>query len=560
MITNYNSNTYQKPVEPQRVNIFYFSDYHGNVPAYRRLKTASDEFDRKHSGSENLKISGGDLTADPDTKKRTLVYRLLKIMNLDASAIGNHEWDGGYNFYKETNKLYKQAPNLLFNNFISSNIMPKDKDDIKEYEKNKLFGSKIIAKNSQKFGIIGETTPDYRYEDCKNHNTQQTMQDITQEIEKLKQQDPSLNKIILESHMGREIDKIIAQTIPDIDIIEVGHSHKTFDGIVQGENLFMSPKNEPVILVEAGNEQNFGELSVSFDPKGRIDLSPENMPVNKLKAILNYQENGDVKDLENKILGQDVFVGRTNNEFKQASRSEENLMGSLAADAILWKTGADIAMLNASTFRASLPAGDIHKRDIEYCIPFQNDAITVKCTAGDIANIIKYGVDSTKKEQVDPGLFQVGGLRYTVTPDKNLINLYTVDKNGVKKDDIIDTQGNLVPDKNPNNPKEYSVALTDHLITRFFPKIELSRDYYKKDDDKIKVNKKYIINKYDQQRNILTDYIKSEFTDKNKPIEIAPGRIKIENPLQQSSFGFTFLNIKFNNELQNYSLQRSTTE
>ena len=87
--------------DSKRVNIFYFSDYHGNVPAYRKLQSASDEFDRRHKDTENLKLCGGDLTAGDDAKRNVLLYRILKKMNIDASAVGNHEWDNKTNFYNK---------------------------------------------------------------------------------------------------------------------------------------------------------------------------------------------------------------------------------------------------------------------------------------------------------------------------------------------------------------------------------------------------------------------------------------------------------------------------
>ena len=82
-----------------KINIFYFSDYHAVIPAYRHLKTASDTFDKKHEDSENLKLSAGDVFSGTELKKRDLVSKILKSMNFDACAVGNH--DRGRNFNKK---------------------------------------------------------------------------------------------------------------------------------------------------------------------------------------------------------------------------------------------------------------------------------------------------------------------------------------------------------------------------------------------------------------------------------------------------------------------------
>ena len=108
--------------DSKRVNIFYFSDYHGNIPAYRHLKAASDEFDKNHKDTDNFKLSGGDLTADADPRKRILVYRLIKNMNIDASAVGNHEPDHarGFNFFKEFDKLFNNWQRIITKETLSN--------------------------------------------------------------------------------------------------------------------------------------------------------------------------------------------------------------------------------------------------------------------------------------------------------------------------------------------------------------------------------------------------------------------------------------------------------
>ncbi len=526
--------------DQQRLNIFYFSDYHGDVPAYKELKTASDEFDSNHKDTQNLKLTGGDLVVGEDSKKRLLVYRLLKLMNIDASAVGNHEWDKDTNFYQEVSNLYKKAPNLLFNKFICGNTETPKKN---EYKEQGLFQSKVIVKNGEKYGIIGAVTGDYKFNDCNAHDINGTKQDITVEIQELKKKDPSLNKFILLSHLGIDADRAVAKTVPDIDIIVGGHSHTLINGVEPDKNLFISSKNEPVLIIQAGNERYFGELGVEFDKEGRIDLSKGHEPINTTKSIFDYKENKEVKDNEEKILGPSSAIGVLNEPIRMENPLKgENPLGDMDADAIWNETKSDFVILNAGSFRASLSAGKITKRDLEYCMPFLNKVITIKCTGKDIANLLTLGSESTKHpEQPDPGLFQIAGIKYTISADKKLTDVYTVDKNGNKSSQIVDSQGNIVPEKNPDSPKEYTVAMTDHVITRFFPKLEMSRDYIKKDGYKIVINKEHIIKEYGADRDILEDYMKHNFTDKNRPIEINKGRITIENSDKAASYSFVSL-------------------
>ena len=520
----------------KRLNIFYFSDYHGNIPAYRHLKEASDEFDRKNKHTESLKLAGGDLAAGSDPKKRILLYRLLNKMNLDASAVGNHEWDNGINFYGDFNQLFNKAPKLLFNKFISCNA---DTPDNKLYKQEGLFQSKIITKNNKKYAIIGATTFDkYQFEKCQIDDFEHTKQDISNEIQNLKKKDPSLDKFILVSHLGIDVDKEIAKSVPDIDIIIGGHSHTLIKGVEQGKNLFMSPKNEPVLIVQAGNERGFGELSVEFDKDGKLDISKGHEPVNITKSIYDYKENIDVKDLEDKILPPALSLGVLSRDIRPNNPLiEENPLGTLNADAIKKKTKADIVLLNAGCFRAFINAGKINQRNIEYCIPFSNHVMTIECSGKQIADIIKLGVDSTIKENKNPGLYQVSGLKYTITADNKVKNLYTVDKNGKKDTEIIDSQGKLT-DKGAN--EGFKVALTDFVIVEI-AKRGILKDFVKTEDNKLKVDKKKIIKKHDQQTKILIDYLKDEFVDKNRPIDFETGRITFEK--SEKPEGVSFLSL-----------------
>jgi len=476
------------------------------------------------------------LAAGSDPKKRILLYRLLNKMNLDASAVGNHEWDNGINFYGEFNRLFNKAPKLLFNNYISCNA---DTPDNKLYKQEGLFQSKIITKNNEKYAIIGATTFDkYQFEKCKIDDLEHTKIDITNEIQNLKKKDPELNKFILLSHLGIDVDKKIAKSVPDLDIIIGGHSHTLIKGVEKDKNLFISSKNEPVLIVQAGNERTFGELSVEFDKEGKLDFSKGHEPFNQIKSIYEYKENTDLKELEEKILPPALSLGVLSKDIKPNNPLiEENPLGSLTADAVKKKTKADIVLLNAGGFRSFINAGNINQRNIEYCIPFSNNIMTIKCSGKQIADIIKLGIDSTTKENINPGLYQISGLKYTITADKKLKNLYTVDKEGEKKSEIVDSQGNLT-DKGED--KDFEVALSDFMIIEL-AKRGLLKDFVKTEDNKIKVDKKKITKEYDLQTKILIDYLKDEFADKNRPIDFDTGRITFEKAAKQENASFLSL-------------------
>lgn len=187
-------------------------------------------------------------------------------------------------------------------------------------------------------------------------------------------------------------------------------------------------------------------------------------------------------------------------------------------------------MMNAGTFRSSLKAGELGIKDIEYCMPFKNNVISVKLSGEAVADIITAGVESLNNEAPNPGLFQVSGIRYTVTPDKKVKNLYTVDGNENKKIEILDNKGNLTGD----STKIFNVAMTDYMIEEYAEKGFIAKEYK---------DKQYP--KYGNQSDILINYIKTEFTDNGKPVEVDKGRITFEESGSKRKNGFAILKNRF---------------
>lgn len=550
-----------------RYNIFYFSDYHGIIPSYRKLKTASDTFDRKYKEQKehNLKLGGGDLVAELSPLKRLLVYRILKTMGLDASAVGNHEWKEHHDFFKEMKALKngdagefvdvfsrsgKEAKNTrdqglaekllkkysqkgFFTNYITFNTKPA-----KESEGQPLLRSGIIQKNGTRFGVIGLTTNDYEFDHCSIEDYNKITGDIQQEVDKLKKEHPEVNKIILLSHLGLKEDQQIAKSISGIDIIVGGHCHTNIYGIKPGYNLFESPAHEPVIVVQpgpkvvdersarpngrntvitqAGNESAYGVLNVSFDDKGRVDLSKNNYPVNSIESIHHYAASKEVAQLEDEFLPESKEIGwLQDNLWPKNPVKTENPIANLTADAV-WNEakqqvqGTDFALMNAGSYRAYLDAGPLTDRAIEYCLPLPSPIVVTKYNKKDIVDALKWGADSTKLKTVSPGIFHVSGLRYTIEQDGEqykITNAHTVNEDGKKKIQITDSNGKIVGEESD----ELIVATTKYMLLGPAKLKSLEKTIPNPEKPgKFMVDDSKVIKELDTHRDILIDYIKAQ--------------------------------------------------
>ena len=61
-------------------------------------------------------------------------------------------------------------------------------------------------------------------------------------------------------------------------------------------------------------------------------------------------------------------------------RTGETNLANMITEAMLWKTGADIALTNGGGIRASIPAGEITVGDIISVLPFGNYVVTKEMT------------------------------------------------------------------------------------------------------------------------------------------------------------------------------------
>ncbi len=492
-INNSNSNT--------KTSIFYVNDIHGQVPKMQRLVEASEqaEWAAKQNGADILKLCSGDTFIGSDEKRNQVAASFLNIGEFDAETLGNHEFDITASI---CGKLLKNSKAEI----LGANInFPDGKSDLSD----KVVRSCIKeGKNGDKYGLIGIQPPDMMsrlkkkdgMEGITIDDEEQTLNEIKEEVKKL--QDENINKIILVSHGGNGFEKEIARTIDGIDVILGGHSHDLIEGITPGENLFYSPKGEPVVITQAGRDgNNYGILNLEFDKNGYITSVQNNIHETNIHSPnLMMQKTAD------SILGESPIAGTLKyaDPIPKNNLLEENAWADFVGDALINRLDADICLINSANFRGSVDQGTVTERDITSIFPFNNKLFKVKINEEDLVNAIKLAGQSMVKDNHKPGLLQVAGLSYTVDKQGTLSELVYIDKNNQKHN--IDVNN---PDKN----KTYT-AIYDEFLINGGDNMEM----LKKEDSEI-------IEKYDYDKEKVTiDYIKTL----EQPFEVRKdNRIKI---------------------------------
>ncbi|KAL6259899.1 hypothetical protein P5V15_009810 [Pogonomyrmex californicus] len=324
----------------------------------------------------------------------------MNMLPHDAMTIGNHEFD---------NKIEGLVP---FLKNVNAPVVVTNIDDSEEPAIQGLYkNSTIIERNGTKIGVIGvilsttnllSNTEKLKFLD--------EVETVNEEAKRLKEK--GIKIITVLSHCGLDVDRIMAEKCPLVDVIIGGHSH-TF--LYSGPPPFIDrPEDEyPVVVMQnktgrtvlivqaAAFTKYLGNLTVWFDDEGEIvdwdgnpillDQSIEEDP-DILEALKPWKKEVDATALKK--------IGSTRVLLERNCRYEECNMGNLITDAMVdafvdnaenkthW-TYAAVACSNAGGIRTSIEESEITYGDLMMVQPFENTWDTIELTGKSIEKILQ---------------------------------------------------------------------------------------------------------------------------------------------------------------------------
>lgn len=427
-----------------KLSLFFINDMHGHFDNMSNILGASMQFDKdvKKKGADALKLSGGDNYTGGDIKRNNLMMNFLDYIGIEASAVGNHEYDAtASEFYNTKNKAKVK--------FLAANAnIPQGSQFY-----NNITKSTIIQKDGGTYGIVGlmpfdlETVASKKeaLEGIKPHTLEESVKLVQAEIDKLRAQ--GINKIILLSHIGIDKDRQIIPMLDGVDIVQGGHSHNLTSELKEGKNVLKSKSGEPVILVQAGENGKYaGILDVNFDENGIITAATLDVKGAALEKspVLEY--------IKTSMLGKSPQVGilKGIDPVPENRRIVPCAWTNFLADSMRSELNTDIAFVNAANMRKVPKLGLLTERDITETTPLKNTLMVSNMTEKEIVRVIKEACKtSLSHETGEPGIMHVSGLTYKTTADGNLLEMSFVDKSG-----------NITPIdiNNPSDTKFYTVA------------------------------------------------------------------------------------------------------
>ncbi len=392
------------------IRIVYNNDPHEKFKALPHLTTGFRQFSMQGEavGRDVLRLNSGDNNVGQEPEEWKLNVQMMNLLNYHAVTTGNHEFDAGSLSYAE---------GLRFANFptVLSNLRIPSRSPLHQrILDGKLQTGPVISRGRQgTYGIIGITTPELhdvvssqaKLEGEKVEDWDDTVEEVQEQVNELEAQ--GINKILLESHMGVELDKRLAQSVSGIDIIISGHSHDELNGIVPGVNYFFTPKGEPVLLVQAGkNGGKFGVLDGQFNAQGHfipqqnVLVNPFTLPPDPHATAIRNATLGAPKPMATMMNAYDA----TENDF------HADTVAQFTADAVRSATGAEIALVRSPEIRNNFEPGIFTDHDLKALMPFTDPVVRLNVTGQEILNSLNKSAQGLATRNPHPGMLHPSGM------------------------------------------------------------------------------------------------------------------------------------------------------
>lgn len=414
------------------LNLIGINDFHGRIDANTVKFAGTVEQLRQDGGDANsLLISAGDNVSASlfasAVQGDIPTIDVLNDLELDASAVGNHEFDKGYD-----DLINRLTPAADFP-FLGANVFKKSDGS------RALDAYKIFTVQGLDVAVVGAVTEETSalvspagVADLNFTDPTDAINDAVDELEAL----PDAPDVIVASiHEGAPdgaqtyqqniehsavFKKIAEQTDPAVDAIFMGHTHKAyaFDAPIPGN----PGKTRP--LIQTGNYgDNVGQIKLTVDGetgdvKSYVQKNVARTTTADSTLTSTFPRVAEVKtDVDaalafaatvgNKPIGSvtaditTAFTGATRDD-----RASESTLGHLIADALLSKVkdttaGADIGILNPGGMRdelryagntASNPAntdGVITYAEANSVLPFVNAVSSVTLSGASLKKVLE---------------------------------------------------------------------------------------------------------------------------------------------------------------------------
>lgn len=369
--------------KPEFFTLFSFNDLHGSLEPYvdtgsyevgaARLKYAIEN-DVDYDKDTSIILSAGDSYQGGylSYKDKKMVSEVLNEMNVDAMAIGNHEFDWGISTMKEM-LSYLDFP-VLGANVLESGKRPDylDGSTIINTESGLSIGVVGVIGSSERSSIKQTIVSNYEFSGAISY--------IEDELDKMKDCD---FRILLahDSISSTYLQNVASELNSDkyeIDGIVGGHTHK-----------FEAEKQDGIPFIQAGsNSKGYGKMKfkvatgecVSFQycTFDESDYEVEDSFLDQ-KILSLIKNSSDIYHPKEEI---GLSLDQEFNRYNQMYRLIPSAMMAKAKKLGVKKDNPLLVIHNTGGIRDSLPAGALTRERVGKCCPFDNKLQYIRDISG----------------------------------------------------------------------------------------------------------------------------------------------------------------------------------
>ena len=373
-----------------------------------RLMTAIN--DAKARSNNWVLLDGGDQfqgTLFFSYYKGQLAAEMMNQMGYTAMTVGNHEFNHGPEVLRGFIDSV-EFPVLMSNADYTGEPLLKDA----------LIKSTVIEQGGEKVGLIGLTPQSTAELSSPGPNITFTDPAPAAQAEVDKMLADGVNKIILLSHSGYEIDKYIADATNGIDVIVGGHTNTYLNSNDDGaDGPYPTVQNGVQIVQAYAYGKYLGELNVTFDDAGNVTeavggpiLMDASVTEDEAVKARIAEAAKPLDEIRNAVVAE---AAQPIEGDRKVCRAMECPMGSAITDAMLARVkdqGIDVAIQNGGGIRASIDAGEITMGEVLTVLPFQNTLSTFQVSGAVLKAALENGVSQIEE---GAGRFpQVAGMSY----------------------------------------------------------------------------------------------------------------------------------------------------
>ncbi|MGW9415937.1 ExeM/NucH family extracellular endonuclease [Arthrobacter cupressi] len=411
------------------------NDFHGRIDANTVLFASTIEKLRAEANGSTAFISAGDnigasLFASAIAKDQPTID-VLNALELRASAVGNHEFDGGWADLRD--RVIAGGANAKFP-MLGANVYQKGTTTpvLPEYT--------VLDMNGIKVAVIGTVTQEVPTLVTPSGISDLDFGDPVDAINRVASKikaEKLADVIVVENHdgagagtpegatleqevaAGGPFAKLVKETSPDVAAIFTGHTHKEYawDAPVYDATGQPTAKTRPI--VQTGNYgENIGRITLTVDTASKAVTAYTAGNVKRITTDLSgtYSRVAQVKTIVDKALAEAAAVGNqpvgavtadittaftpdpAGGAPKRDDRASESTLGNLVADSLVDTLkapelgGAEIGVVNPGGLRNELyyaPDGTITYAEANAVLPFVNNLWTTSLTGAQFKTLLE---------------------------------------------------------------------------------------------------------------------------------------------------------------------------